>query len=100
MSTGKDLGHVHAVQRKLKTGGDGLHAKTFSAAGNAHHEQAFRHDLRADVVTQLEELAPLHQPSFEAFEATHIIKISARVDKLDHAAAIHEQPLLFEHRGQ
>ena len=54
VAAGEDLDHVDAVERKLELIGDGLHRKALAAAGDAHHQQAFGHDLRADGIAHLE----------------------------------------------
>ena len=68
--------------------------------GNAHHEQTLGYDLGVQAVAHFEQFAALHQPGFQAFQSAHVAQIGAIGDELDHTAAIHQQPLLFQQRGQ
>ena len=72
---GEDLDHVDAVQRKLEMRGDGLHAEALAAARNAHHEQALGHDLGAQAVAHLKQLAALQQPFLQALQAADLAQL-------------------------
>src|ERR1017187_8792963 len=66
---GKDLHHVHAIERKLETSGDGLHREALAAARDSHHEKPLGHDLVAQRVAHLKQFAPFQQPCLQAFES-------------------------------
>src|SRR6266478_5938433 len=98
VTSGEDRDHVDAIERQLEAGRDRLDGQTLAAARDAHDQHPFGHDLGADAVSHLEQLAPLHQPLLHERQSADVLDAGLDGEVLDHAGAVHQHALLFEER--
>src|SRR5262249_53662660 len=75
---------------------DRLDAEALAASGDAHHQDTLRHDLRADRVAHLEQLATLEQPLLHDLEAADLLDAGRAGEVLDETDAVDQLPLLLE----
>src|SRR5437667_1757008 len=98
VTSGEDRDHVDAIERQLEAGRDRLDGQTLAAARDAHDQHPFGHDLGADAVSHLEQLAPLHQPLLHERQSADVLDAGLGGEVLDHAGAVHQHALPFEER--